>query len=78
MRLPYLAHFLTRTHLLASMEETPAEFQVMLFSVLTVRDLNSWCPDRSGFVSQLPQSWSVLDAATLLGIEPILLHRPQA
>lgn len=72
---PHAAHFLLRLLLLASLEETPEGFDPV--KTLTLREMASWFPDRSGVVSRLPPTWTWHHAAAELETSPLQLRRPQ-
>ena len=74
-RPPYAARFLARTHFIACQQEAPDNF--VPFEVLTLKDLESWFPDRSGILSQLPRAWTVQSVADLAETTPLQLFWPQ-
>ena len=69
------APFLTLTHFLASMGEATRAFTI--FDTLTIREMESWFPDQSGILSQLPPTWTAKHAADMMGTIPFQLCWPQ-
>ena len=69
------APFLALTHFLASVDEATKCFEI--FDALTLQELESWFPDQSGILSQLPPTWTVQHAADLVGCIPLHLCWPQ-
>ena len=70
----YASRFLTRFHFVACQDEAPEDF--MTFEVLTLGDLDSWFPDQSRVLSQLPPTWTVQAAADLLKCPAMQLRGP--
>jgi hypothetical protein len=77
VRRPRSSHILAHTHFYATLHEAPVEFLAEVFESLTLRDLSFWFPDQSGTVSQLPETWTLAQAADRVGSCPLLLHGPQ-
>ena len=69
------APVLALTHFLACMDEATTLSDI--FDALTLEDLESWFPDQSGILSQLPPTWTVQRAADLVGCAPLQLRWPQ-
>ena len=74
-RPPYAARFLARTHFIACEQEAPDDFAP--FEVLEGQDLESWFPDRTGILSQLPRTWTVQSVADLVETTPLQLCWPR-
>ena len=74
---PYAAHFLARTHFYACLHETPRDFHYEAFESITLCQLSSWFPDRSGIMTELPQTWSVAQASAQMDSCPLLMRHPQ-